>query len=163
MGDVFKAVLCDVQLYIYIYLRVVIKNKPKDVFHCIWHFLTHTFLKIATNAQTVHLSQIKAMSPLGLPKAEVTVLCQGVGAGRDTVIVSALRCSPFPFSFPDTLRQGICHGSSFTTWVYLGDRADVHTSQLLCDGQPGLWELPLSLAGVGAGWTLRSLPIQPFL
>lgn len=97
MGDVFKAVLCDVQLYIYIYLYVVIKNKPKDVFHCIWHFLTHTFLKIATNAQTVHLSQIKAMSPLGLPKAEVTVLCQGVGAGRDTVIVSS---EMLPISLP---------------------------------------------------------------
>lgn len=85
-------------IYIYIYLRVVIKNKPKNIFHCIWHFLTHTFLEIAINAQTVHHSQIKVMSPLWLPKvAEVTLLFQG-GAGRDTeVILSAMSCSPFPF------------------------------------------------------------------
>lgn len=83
---------------IYIYLRVVIKNKPKNIFHCIWHFLTHTFLEIAINAQTVHHSEIKVMSPLGLHRvAEVTLLFQG-GGGRDTeVIRSALSCSPFPF------------------------------------------------------------------
>lgn len=79
---------------------VVIKNKPKNIFQCIWHFLTHAFQEEAINAHTLHLPEVDVVSPLGLVAiCGVAALLQGAGAGKDPeVILTAAGCSPSPFS-----------------------------------------------------------------
>lgn len=79
---------------------VVIKNKPKNIFQCAWHFLNLTFQEAATYTHTVHLSQVKVTSPLGLAAvAGVAVFLQGAATqNHPKVILTSVGCSSISFS-----------------------------------------------------------------
>lgn len=116
---------------------VVIKNKPKNIFQCAWHFLNLTFQEAATYTHTVHLSQVKVMSPLGLAAvAGVAVFLQGAAAGEDPeVILTSVGCSSIPFSSLVPPSQDICHCCRFTHRLHLGSKANALSPHLPWDGQ----------------------------
>jgi len=120
---------------------VVIKNKPKNILKCIWHFLTHAFQEAPINAHTMHHSEVHVTSPLGLAAMNwVAVLLQGAGAGKDPeIILTASGCSPSPFPLPDAPRHHICCRSRLPRRVHFEGRADdpfpVLHPYLHCNGQ----------------------------
>lgn len=80
---------------------VVIKNKPKNTFQCIWQFLTHAFQEAAIYTHTTHFSEVNVTSLLGLAAMSGVSagLLQGAGAGKDPEkILTAAGCFPSPFS-----------------------------------------------------------------